>query len=114
MPHPSTWSGLLAEAVDVSALEQALGDFFQASHATDEVPARGSIIPAVDGKTFTQRVPGTIPAGQTTGVHLVAACLPERGVVLAQLAVDRKENEIVVVPTLLAVVVTFVGGLSGG
>ena len=35
-------------------------------------------------------------------MHLVAAYLPEHGVVLAQLAVDRKENEIVVVPTLLA------------
>jgi predicted transposase YbfD/YdcC len=98
MPHPSTWSRLFAEAVDVAALEQALGQFFQATQATDEVPARGSIILAVDGKTLR----GTIPAGQTSGVHLVAAYLPERGVVLAQLAVDRKENEIVVVPTLLA------------
>src|SRR5919202_1235291 len=43
---------------------------------------------------------GTIPLAETQGVHLVAAYLPEQGVVLAQLAVDRKENEIVVVPTL--------------
>lgn len=34
-------------------------------------------------------------------MHLVAAYLPARGVV-AHLAVDRKENEIVVVSTLLA------------
>jgi predicted transposase YbfD/YdcC len=52
----------------------------------------------VDGKTLR----GTIPLGQTQGVHLVAAYLPEQGVVLLQLAVDRKANEIVVVPTLLA------------
>lgn len=53
---------------------------------------------AVDGTTLR----GTIPAGQTRGVHVVAAYLPEHGVVLAQLAVDRKENELVGVPTLLA------------
>lgn len=98
MPHPSTWSRLFAEAVDVAALEHALGQFFQATQAPSHVPARGSSILAVDGKTLR----GTIRVGQTSGVHLVAAYLPERGVVLAQLAVDRKENEIVVVPTLLA------------
>lgn len=98
MPHPSTWSRLFAEAVDVQALEAALSTFFQARQATAEVPARGSLILAVDGKTLR----GTIPAGQTRGVHLVAAYLPETGVVLAQLAVDTKENEIVVVPTLVA------------
>lgn len=98
MPHPSTWSRIFAEAVDVHALEQTLGRFFQATQTTAEVPARGSIILAVDGKTLR----GTIPAGHTSGVHLVAASLPEHGVVLAQLAVDHKENEIVVVPTLLA------------
>lgn len=98
MPHPSTWSRLFADAVDVQALEQALGHFFQTLHASAEVPARGSIILAVDGKTLR----GTIPAGQTSGVHLVAAYLPGQGVVLAQLAVDQKANEIVVVPTLLA------------
>ncbi len=53
---------------------------------------------AIDGKTLR----GTIPLGQTHGVHLVAAYLPETGVTLAQLAVDQKTNEITVVLTLLA------------
>lgn len=98
MPHPSTWSRLFAQAVDVQALEAALRTFFQEGQATAEIPARGSLILAVDGKTLR----GTIPAGQTRGVHVVAAYLPETGVVLAQLAVDTKENEIVVVPSLVA------------
>ena len=97
MPHHCTWSRILGHAVDPTALEQALSTFFQSS-APDAAPARGSVILAVDGKTLR----GTIPLGATQGVHLVAAYLPEHGVVLAQLAVDRKENEIVVVPTLLA------------
>lgn len=98
MPHQSTWSRVFATAVDVDALEQVLGAFFAEQQASSEVPARGSIVLAVDGKT----VRGTIPAGQSRGVHLVAAYLPHQGVVLAQLAVDHKENEIVAVPKLLA------------
>jgi predicted transposase YbfD/YdcC len=74
-----------------------LGQFFAEQQASAEVPERGSIVLAVDGKTLR----GTIPAGQSRGVHLVAAYLPNQGVVLAQLAVDRKENEIVAVPKLL-------------
>ena len=97
MPHQSTWSRILGQGVDPDALEQALTTFFQAPPAED-TPARGSIILVVDGKTLR----GTIPLGHTQGVHLVAAYLPEQGVVLAQLEVDVKANEIVVVPTLLA------------
>jgi hypothetical protein len=96
MPHQCTWSRVLGTAVDPGAVEQALTTFFQ--FPPSEAPARASVILAIDGKTLR----GTIPLGHTHGVHLVAAYLPEQGVVLAQLAVDRKENEIVVVPTLLA------------
>lgn len=42
-----------------------------------------------------------IGAGQTRGVHLLAAYLPTLGVVLAQVAVAQKENEIVALPQLL-------------
>src|SRR5919199_3092437 len=97
MPHQSTWSRILGQAVDPDALEQARTTCFQAPPA-DDAPARGSIILVVDGKTLR----GTIPLGHTQGVHLVAAYVPEHGVVLAQLEVDTTANEIVVVPTLLA------------
>ena len=95
MPHQSTWSRVLGAAVDPAAVEQALCSFFQ---SPPTVSPRASIILAVDGKTLR----GTIPLGHTRGVHVVAAYLPEQGIVLGQLAVDCKENEIVVVPTLLA------------
>lgn len=96
MPHPSTWSRMLGSAVEPMALEQALSTFFRPQRTAS--PARGSLVLAIDGKTLR----GTIPLGQTSGVHLVAAYLPETGVVVAQLPVDRKENEIVAVPLLLA------------
>lgn len=98
MPHARTWGRIFAHAVDPVAFDRLTGDFFQSLLHTADVPARGSIILAVDGKTLR----GTIPLGATQGVHLVAAYLPQTGVVLAQLAVDCKANEIVVVPTLLA------------
>lgn len=98
MPHARTWGRIFAHAVDPVALEQVLRTFFLEAYHTSEVPQRGSIILAVDGKTLR----GTIPAGQTKGVHLVAAYLPAQGVVLAQLAVPEKANEIVAVPQLIA------------
>lgn len=97
MPHYCTWSRVFGHAVDIDELEAVLGQFFAEQQATAEVPERGSIVLAVDGKTLR----GTIAAGQSRGVHLVAAYLPHQGVVLAQLAVDHKANEIVAVPKLL-------------
>jgi predicted transposase YbfD/YdcC len=97
MPHQVTWSRVFASAVAVDELEQLLGAFFAEQQATAEVPERGSIVLAVDGKTLR----GTIPVGQSRGVHLVAAYLPAVGVVLAQVAVEQKDNEIVAVPKLL-------------
>jgi len=62
------------------------------------VPARATVALALDGKTLR----GTIPLGHTQGVHLVAAYLPNTGVVVAQLEVHAKHNEIAVAPTILA------------
>ncbi len=96
MPHPTTWSRVLGTAVDIAALEHVLREIVYPP--TAEVPARASIMVALDGKTLR----GTIPLGQTQGVHLVAAYLPHEGVVVAQLEVHAKENEIVVAPTVVA------------
>lgn len=96
MPHHTTWSRILGTAVDMQALEHVLREVLYP--ATSEVPARASIALALDGKTLR----GTIPLGHTQGVHLVAAYVPDAGVVVAQLQVSTKENEIVVAPTVLA------------
>jgi predicted transposase YbfD/YdcC len=56
-----------------------------------------SILVTIDGKTLR----GTIPKGESRGVHLLAAYLPEEGVVLLQIEVRQKENEIVAAPILL-------------
>jgi predicted transposase YbfD/YdcC len=51
----------------------------------------------LDGKTLR----GTIPPGKTQGLHLLAAFLPCEGIVLFQVEVESKENEIVAAPRVL-------------
>jgi predicted transposase YbfD/YdcC len=97
MPHYSTWSRVLDEAVDQSELEQLVGSFFQAARSS-ELPQRGSILLNIDGKTLR----GTIALGHTSGLHLLAAYLPDEGLVLMEVAVDKKAHEIVAAPRLLA------------
>jgi predicted transposase YbfD/YdcC len=57
-----------------------------------------SILIAIDGKT----VRGTIGTAHPRGEHLLCAYLPAEGIVLCQVAVGSKENEITAAPTLLA------------
>jgi predicted transposase YbfD/YdcC len=97
MPHHTSWSRILGRAVDLDDLERLVQQLLAPSTTVGEIPDRCSIEVALDGKTLR----GTIPAGQTRGVHLLAAYLPQRGVVLFQVAVGAKENEIVRAPLLL-------------
>jgi predicted transposase YbfD/YdcC len=96
MPHYSTWSRVLGHAVEPAEVEQVLGQFFLKAVRRSE-PKRGSLQLALDGKTLR----GTIPLGASRGVHLLAAYLPKQGVVLAQMQVDEKSNEITHAPKLL-------------
>jgi predicted transposase YbfD/YdcC len=96
MPHLTTWTRVFAHAVVLEAFEQVVAQI-SAPVSTAEVPARGSLQVCLDGKTLR----GTIPLGHTRGVHLLAAYHAEQGVVLAQMAVDAKVNEIVVAPQVL-------------
>jgi hypothetical protein len=47
------------------------------------------VLVVIDGKTMR----GAIPNGESSGVHLLAAYLPEEGVVLAKVAIEAKYNE---------------------
>lgn len=95
LPHPTTWHRLLRQAIDPQALTQAVAEVVRPPDPA--VPERGSIVLTLDGKTLQ----GTIPPGTSQGVHLLAAYLPATGVVLAQVAVEHKENEISAAPRLL-------------
>jgi predicted transposase YbfD/YdcC len=96
MPHEATWTRVFGQALAITALEQAVASL-SAPPSTAEVPARGSLSVNLDGKTLR----GTIPLGQTNGVHLLAAYQADDGRVLAQAAVGTKTNEIGAAPALL-------------
>ncbi len=101
LPHPTTWGRIFGKALDPYALDQVVGEFFKELCSPlihKKRRRRGGLVLTIDGKTLR----GTIPLGYTKGVHLVCAYLPQVGVVLAQLEVEEKANELTVAPTLLA------------
>lgn len=100
LPHPTTWSRIFGTALDPAALDEVVGQFFTqlcSPSIRRKRKRRAGLTITIDGKTLR----GTIPLGTTRGVHLVAAYLPDVGVVLVQLQVVEKANELTVAPTLL-------------
>ncbi len=91
LPSHNTYRRLLRDMVDVSELQQVISEFLTG------LASGQSVLIALDGKTLR----GSIPAGRTRGVHLLAAYLPHEGIVLFQLAVGSKENEIKAAPQVL-------------
>lgn len=96
MPHPTTWTRILGNAVAAAAIETALQPLL--TRLTAEVPERASRQIALDGKTLR----GTISGTASSGVHLVTAYQVDEGVPLLQVKVNAKANELVVAPLLLA------------
>jgi len=90
LPHQTTYERVLA-GLDEDALNAMIGAFFRATK-TDET---WQIV--LDGKVLR----GTIAPGETQGTHLLAAYVPERGIVLMQVEVDGKANEKSTAPRLL-------------
>lgn len=91
-PCYTTYGRILGHAIVVEEFEQVVNAWVAG------LPGAGHTVEiALDGKTLR----GTIPFGQTRGVHLLAAYFPEEGLVLAQVAVESRENEIRVAPQVL-------------
>jgi predicted transposase YbfD/YdcC len=91
-PAAITYSRILGKAVDVNELQRAVSRFLLCRYDAEQ-----AVQINLDGKALR----GTIPAGQTHGRHLLAAYLPDAGIVLMQMEVGSKENEIVTAPRLL-------------
>jgi hypothetical protein len=101
-PDEASFSRVL-EALDVAALEAAVGSWRAARRQASRRPAdpgrRERRAVAVDGKA----VRGTRHAsGDGQARHLLAAADPQAGAVLAQAEVDGKTNEITAFAPLLA------------
>lgn len=92
-PSHMTYRRVCQEIVNVEQLERLVGEYQRSSLRNGT-----ELVLSFDGKT----VRGTIPSGESRGVHLLAVYVPEQGLVLAQVAVGAKENEIKQAPQLLA------------
>lgn len=93
LPSHNTIRRTMATAFEVSELEREMRRFLHEMYG-----GHNSILVVLDGKTLR----GTIPSGQRQGVHLLAAYLPEEGVVLLQVEVETKENEIIAAPKIIS------------
>ena len=104
MPHPTTWNRVFGAAVDPQQFARVVADLLTAATASlargTRKQRRGMIALCLDGKTLR----GTIPAGMTRGVHLLAAYLPDQGVVLVEVLIDGKENAIVTTRTVRSLI----------
>jgi predicted transposase YbfD/YdcC len=94
MPHAVTISRIMGLGVVAEELEATVHHFVERHGQAGQ-----NVVVAIDGKTLR----GTIEVGQSQGVHLLAAYVPEEGVVLMQVEVEPHENEIVAAPRLLQV-----------
>jgi predicted transposase YbfD/YdcC len=92
VPSLNTIRRVLNEVISADELHRVFRHFLHQTYGGQQ-----SVLITIDGKTLR----GTIASGETQGVHLLAAYLPEEGIVLAQVAVDKKENEIKAAPRLL-------------
>lgn len=91
-PAAIIFSPILGKAVEVTQLQQAVSRFLLSRPLADQ---------AVEINLEGKALRGTISAGQTHGLHVLAAYLPDAGVVLMQMEVGSKENEIVAAPRML-------------
>jgi predicted transposase YbfD/YdcC len=89
LPHQTTYERVV-ECLDVVSFDELIGKFFAQKD-------NHNLTINLDGKVLR----GTIPEGETQGVHLLAAYVPEQGVVLMQVEVAGHSNEITAAPRLL-------------
>jgi predicted transposase YbfD/YdcC len=91
-PCHMTYRRLMQFIVSPDELERLLSEYHQGC-----LKKGSEIVFSMDGKTLKR----TMPQGETRGTHLLSLYVPGQGLVLVQAKVDRKENEIVVAPTIL-------------
>jgi predicted transposase YbfD/YdcC len=94
MPCAMTYRRVLAEAITISELDQLTREYLLSWPRAGQ-----SRQIALDGKTAR----GVLAPDQTRAMHLLAAYLPDEGIVLMQLEVGRHTNEIPTAPNVLKV-----------
>jgi predicted transposase YbfD/YdcC len=84
MPHDSTYRRILADIVNVEELEQVSSKYLSGKKYFGK-----QVLVAIDGKVLR----GTLD-DQQNGTYLLAAYLPDEGIVLMEVAIEGKGSEI--------------------
>jgi predicted transposase YbfD/YdcC len=92
MPHPNTYRRILAEVVDENEFEELARGYF-----LHHGEAGYHVVVSIDGKVLR----GTIDTEPNEGLCLLAVFLPDEGITLAQVVVEKTQNEISVAPKAL-------------
>ncbi len=92
VPCHMTYRRILQDTIEPDEFEKVAQDFHKG-----RLEESTEIVFTIDGKALK----GTIPAGEVRGLHLLSIYVPDQGLVLAEVEVDRKENEIVAAPKIL-------------
>ncbi len=90
-PHDSTYRRILSDVIGVEEFEQII-----AGYLTGKEHFGRQVVVAIDGKVMRGSV-----CDHKKGLHLLAANLPEAGLVLMEMPGESHENEIPVAPKLL-------------
>jgi predicted transposase YbfD/YdcC len=91
LPHHSTYRRILAEVVAVEEFEQLIADFLSGKKFFGK-----QVLVAIDGKVLR----GTLDE-QQRGTYLLAAYLPAEGIVLMEVAIAGKGQELSAAPKVL-------------
>jgi predicted transposase YbfD/YdcC len=91
MPHDSTYRPILAEVVNVEELERVSSEYLSGKKFFGK-----QVLVAIDGKVLR----GTLDDHQNR-TYLLAAYLPSEGIVLMEVAIEGKGNEIPAAPKVL-------------
>jgi hypothetical protein len=83
-PSLNTIRRVLDNVISANDLQKIFQKFLYLNYGGQQ-----SVLITIDGKVLR----GTIPSRKTQGVHLLAAYLPEEGIVLAQVEVDNKKKK---------------------
>ena len=92
LPCQNTYRRVCSTALEPSALQAVVSEFLNVGRT-----AAQNLLISLDGKTMR----GTYSPDRPQGVHLLAAYVPAEGLVLMQVAVEQKTNEITAAPKLL-------------
>jgi predicted transposase YbfD/YdcC len=91
MPHDSTYRRILGKVVDVEELEKLSSAYLKGKEYEGQ-----QVLVAIDGKVLR----GTLN-DQQEGTYLLAAYLPQEGIVLMEVALEGKGSEIPAAPIVL-------------